>query len=66
MNLIARILVFLLVCLIVMYLWNHVLTDVCNCVRKITYVEAIVLKYLFTLISTSITAHEKIIKSDKI
>lgn len=66
MNLFTKILVLLLICLIIMLLWNYVLIDVCNCVRKITYIEAIALKYLFTLISTSLSAHEKIIMSNKI
>ena len=59
MELITRILVILLVCLIIMLLWNYVLIDVCNCVRKITYIEAIALRYLFTYISTSLTLYER-------
>ena len=66
MNLNTRILVWLFICLIIMLLWNYVLIDVCNCVRKITYIEAIGLKYLFTLISTNLSVYEKIITSDKI
>lgn len=66
MNLITRILVWLLICLIIMLIWNYVLIDVCNCVRKITYIEAIALKYLFTLISTNLSLLEKIVTSDKI
>ena len=66
MNLITRILVWLFICLIIMFLWNYVLIDVCNCVRKITYIEAIALKYLFTSISSNLSVNEKIIKSDKI
>ena len=59
MGLIARILVILLMCFIIMLLWNNVLIDVCNCVRKITYIEAIALRYLFTYISTSLTLYKK-------
>lgn len=66
MNLITRILVWLLICLIIMLIWNYVLIDVCNCVRKITYIEAIALKYLFTLTSTNLSLLEKIVTSDKI
>lgn len=66
MNLLTRIVWILIICLIVMLLWNYVLTDICNCVRKITYIEAIALKYLFTLISTSFSVHQKIILSNKI
>lgn len=66
MNLITRILVWLLICLIIMLIWNYVLIDVCNCVRKITYLEAIALKYLFTIISTNLSLLEKIVTSDKI
>ena len=66
MNLITRILVWLLICLIIMLIWNYVLIDVCNCVRKITYIEAIGLKYLFTLISINLSLLEKIVTSDKI
>jgi len=66
MNLITRTLVWLLICLMIMLLWNYVLIDVCNCVRKITYLEAISLKYLFTIISTNLSLLEKIVTSDKI
>jgi len=66
MNLITRTLVWLLICLMIMLLWNYVLIDVCNCVRKITYLEAIALKYLFTIISTNLSLLEKIVTSDKI
>ena len=66
MKLLKRTLVWLFICLIIMLFWNYVLIDVCNCVRKITYAEAIVLKYLFTLISTNLSVYEKIITSDKI
>ena len=66
MNLLSRIAWILIICLTVMLLWNYVLIDVCNCVRKITYIEAIALKYLFTFISTSFSVHQKIILSDKI
>ena len=67
MYLLNKIITILLVCLIIMLLWNYLLIDVCKgFIREINYFEAIGLKYLFTLMTTSVSTHQKILRSNKI
>ena len=67
MYLFNKIITILLVCLIIMLLWNYLLIDVCKgFIRVINYFEAIGLKYLFTLMIISTSTHQKILRSNKI